>query len=510
MTTKNDLESDDEWEDMEEEEEENQPCRDLFSSRVFHNVSDMLENCKAVHKFDLCSFCKAKNLDFYGRIKLINFIRSENPHPSALIQAESPFPWTNEKYLKPVLSEDPILHWGGDLDSDSDDAPSLEDNEPTETLQLNAEPVSDAALARARELEEDLTEARNQLDRMRNVVQDLVAGDSQKDSTAQESDDESSGDEDSYFGSYSHFGIHREMLQDKVRTDAYRDFMMSNKALFHGKIVLDVGCGTGILSMIAAQCGAKKVIGVDNSKVLYNAMEIVRENKLESTVTLIKGKIEDVHLPVQKVDIIISEWMGYFLLFESMLESVLFARDRWLSPGGKVFPDKFSIHVAAFDDEKMWKSHIGYWDDVYGFQMGCMKKAATAEAVIATVNSEAVLTDSCLVKTIDVESISEKELDFESDFQLKVLRTGSCAGLVGYFDVEFNGDNAKIAFSCSPSSTPTHWQQTVFFLPKPTITSQGDIIKGKIACKRNHRALEVDVTICSGLGKDYSLKYYVQ
>ena len=47
-------------------------------------------------------------------------------------------------------------------------------------------------------------------------------------------------------------------------------------------------------------------------------------------ITLIKGKVEDVQLPVDKVDIIISEWMGYFLLYESMMNTVLFARDKWL------------------------------------------------------------------------------------------------------------------------------------------------------------------------------------
>ena len=50
-------------------------------------------------------------------------------------------------------------------------------------------------------------------------------------------------------------------------------------------------------------------------------------------ITLIKGKIEEIELPVEKVDIIISEWMGYCLLYESMLDTVLFARDKWLVSG---------------------------------------------------------------------------------------------------------------------------------------------------------------------------------
>ncbi|KAH6936248.1 hypothetical protein HPB50_015041 [Hyalomma asiaticum] len=66
---------------------------------------------------------------------------------------------------------------------------------------------------------------------------------------------------DYYFDSYAHFGIHEEMLKDEVRTATYRNSMYHNKHLFKGKVVLDVGCGTGILSMFAAKAGAAKVIG---------------------------------------------------------------------------------------------------------------------------------------------------------------------------------------------------------------------------------------------------------
>lgn len=47
-------------------------------------------------------------------------------------------------------------------------------------------------------------------------------------------------------------------------------------------------------------------------------------------VSIIKGKVEEVELPVEKVDIIISEWMGYCLFYESMLNTVIYARDKWL------------------------------------------------------------------------------------------------------------------------------------------------------------------------------------
>merc|ERR1712119_141053 len=73
---------------------------------------------------------------------------------------------------------------------------------------------------------------------------------------------------DYYFDSYAHFGIHEEMLKDEVRTETYRKSILDNTHLFKDKIVLDVGCGTGILSMFAAKAGAKKVIGIDCSNII--------------------------------------------------------------------------------------------------------------------------------------------------------------------------------------------------------------------------------------------------
>ncbi len=122
--------------------------------------------------------------------------------------------------------------------------------------------------------------------------------------------------------------------------------------MFEGKIVLDVGCGTGILSIFASRAGAKHVYAVDNANIAIHARTILKENNLQDKITVIKGKIEEIELPVEKVDIIISEWMGYFLLYESMLDCVLFARDKYLKPDGLLFPDRAVIHLASIEDEE--------------------------------------------------------------------------------------------------------------------------------------------------------------
>lgn len=77
------------------------------------------------------------------------------------------------------------------------------------------------------------------------------------------------------------------MLEDDPRTSAYKNAIMSNKAFFEGKVVMDVGCGTGILSIFCAQAGAKKVYAIEASKIAGLAKEIVKENKFEDVIEVI-------------------------------------------------------------------------------------------------------------------------------------------------------------------------------------------------------------------------------
>ncbi len=83
---------------------------------------------------------------------------------------------------------------------------------------------------------------------------------------------------------------------------------------------MDVGSGTGLLSLFSAQAGAKHVYAVEASPGIYELSKaIIQANKLENKVTVINGEIEKIELPVEHVDIIVSEWMGFYLVHESML-----------------------------------------------------------------------------------------------------------------------------------------------------------------------------------------------
>ena len=106
------------------------------------------------------------------------------------------------------------------------------------------------------------------------------------------------GDHDYYFGSYSNYYIHEEMLKDTVRTRAYQRAIMENPSVFKDKIVMDIGSGTGILSIFAAKGGAKHVYAIENAEIALFSRKIIESNGLSKTITVIKGKMEEIELPV--------------------------------------------------------------------------------------------------------------------------------------------------------------------------------------------------------------------
>uniref|UniRef100_A0A1A8PMM6 Protein arginine N-methyltransferase 3 n=1 Tax=Nothobranchius rachovii TaxID=451742 RepID=A0A1A8PMM6_9TELE len=462
-------------------EEESQPVSCLFCDKVLGSVPAILQHCTSDHEVSLISIIRKHDLDDYGYIKMINFIRSTKCSPSCLMGLpDGPLPWESEDFLRPALQDDPLLQ--------ADPEEFCGSEEPGSSGGSSSR-THDALLRRTQAAEEGLARTLEDVNKLRLLVQGLfldaeTSKSGELGAVAKLREDE----DEAYFSSYGHYSIHEEMLKDKVRTESYRDFMYGNAEVFRDKVVLDVGCGTGILSMFAARSGAKKVIAVDQSEIIYQAMDIVRSNNLEDKITLIKGRIEDIKLPVEKVDIIVSEWMGYFLLYESMLDSVLYARDLYLADGGSVYPDLCNISLVAVGDIQKHQDRIAFWDDVYGFNMACMKKAVVHDAVAEVVNADTLISEPTVIQTIDCNTVCLSELEFTTDFCLKILNTADCTAIVGYFDIFFDkGCSNKVMFSTGPQVTKTHWRQTVFLLEKPLSVQAGDELQGKIVVRKNKK-----------------------
>ncbi|XP_043824971.1 protein arginine N-methyltransferase 8 isoform X3 [Dromiciops gliroides] len=271
---------------------------------------------------------------------------------------------------------------------------------------------------------------------------------------------------DYYFDSYAHFGIHEEMLKDEVRTLTYRNSMYHNKHVFKDKVVLDVGSGTGILSMFAAKAGAKKVYGIECSSISDYSEKIIKANHLDNIITIFKGKVEEVELPVEK------------------------------KPGGLMFPDRAALYMVAIEDRQYKDFKIHWWENVYGFDMTCIRDVAMREPLVDIVDPKQVVTNACLIKEVDIYTVKTEELSFTSAFCLQIQRNDYIHALVTYFNIEFTKCHKKMGFSTAPDAPYTHWKQTVFYLEDYLTVRRGEEIYGTISMKPNAKNVrDLDFTV---------------
>uniref|UniRef100_A0A182J705 type I protein arginine methyltransferase n=1 Tax=Anopheles atroparvus TaxID=41427 RepID=A0A182J705_ANOAO len=279
---------------------------------------------------------------------------------------------------------------------------------------------------------------------------------------------------EAYFDSYEDLKIHELMLSDKPRQAAYQSAIVGNRNLFAGKTVLDVGAGTGILSLFCAQAGARRVYAVEASNLARLARAVVAENKFDHVIEVSECRVEEFRLPDdERVDIIVSEWMGFFLLHEGMLDSVLYARDQFLKPSGLMFPNTATIYVAPCSVP----SRFDQWESLSGVSMRCFGEAlrgqCAAKPEVLTVAPEHLLHEGHVMTWLDLKEVTTEELNSIESKEVLVAQTeGKLQGFCIWFDCTFPTDETggqtktEVILSTNPSAPETHWKQTVILLPE--------------------------------------------
>ena len=311
--------------------------------------------------------------------------------------------------------------------------------------------------------------------------------------SSQQTIDSKKGDLQYYWDSYSSINIHEQMIGDYTRTHTYEEAIKNCN--IKGKIVLDVGCGLGILSLFAARAGAKHVYAIERAGIYDKAIEVIKQNGYEDVITVIHGRIEDIELPVKQVDVIISEWMGYNLLYESMLGSVLYARDKYLVEGGLILPNQCRIYLNGITDEWYYENKINFWRNVYGFNMTPMRADVLKEPVVDSLQAGNVVTSDCKVFDVDINTMKYEDQNFTADFEIVADREDFIYGFSTWFDVVFPVSNEIL--STSPYSNETHWHQCMFYLDEPITIAKGEKIKGTYSSKfndKNPRFLDMTIT----------------
>jgi len=470
-------------------------------------------------------------------MKLVNYIREQvksgNPKPD--VSSRELF--QDDCYLQPTLPDDALLFSLDDICNFETVTPRhLDPDSPS-----NSSSKKDAS-ATVTGLEERMRSMQAEFDSYRQMVQRTLddrwtaTGTSQSASNAHTLHT-ASGDRDTdYFDSYSYNDIHETMLKDTIRTDSYRDFIYENKNLFQGKTVLDVGCGTGILSMFCARAGAAKVIAVDNSSIIDKAKANIRANKLEDTITCIRGKIEQVTLPVDSVDIIVSEWMGYCLLFEAMLDSVVWARDRYLRPDGLMVPSHCTLRISPITDQDYIADSVDFWHDVYGFNMTAMMENIYDDVLIRHLAEDSICAPASTFIQLSLHTVKVSDLSFTRPFSVTLARDlEALDGWCVYFDTFFlssrsaelpQGANAVewqsntalgTAFTTGPAGKETHWRSGVMLIDPSKHSrrayKQGDCVEGTVSYKKrneNQRGLDVELQwACHGKDSERKQTWFI-
>ncbi|KAE8632986.1 hypothetical protein XENTR_v10001736 [Xenopus tropicalis] len=288
-----------------------------------------------------------------------------------------------------------------------------------------------------------------------------------------------------YFQFYGCLSQQQNMLQDYVRTTTYHKAILQNHVDFNNKVVLDVGCGSGILSFFAVQAGARKVYAVEGSSVAKYAEMLVISNNLSEKISIIRGKIEEITLP-EYVDVIISEPMGYMLFNERMLESYLHSK-KWLKPKGMMFPAFSDIHLAPFSDEQLYTEHYSranfwYQQCFYGVNLAGLRSAAVDEyfrqPIIDTFDIR-ILMARTVKYTVNFIDGKEEDLHrMEIPFVFHMVQSGLVHGLAIW---------VTVWLSTAPTEPLTHWYQVRCLLQTPLFAKEGETLSGKVLLQANKR-----------------------
>ena len=270
---------------------------------------------------------------------------------------------------------------------------------------------------------------------------------------------------------YSTLAGQGSMLQDSVRCKAFQRAI--TETVTPGCAVLDIGAGTGILSMFAAQAGARVVYAVEQTQIAEAAREIIGENGLRDQITVIQNDMAAIELP-EKVDVIVSEWLGGYGADENLLPVVVLARDRWLKPGGRMIPSSATALLAPAFDEFLQRD-VDFWrSDPYGIDLDLISRATAREFRCSCnhVTMKHILCDPKVMWEIDAMTYAHEDAIKPFICQLEFIadRDVEFNCLAAWFRAPLTED---IVLTNGPSDPDTHWGRHILPVGKIVHAAKG-------------------------------------
>lgn len=267
---------------------------------------------------------------------------------------------------------------------------------------------------------------------------------------------------------------HVPMMNDTIRNNAYYEALKN--AVTADSDVFEIGTGSGLLSMMSAKLGARKVTTCEATPIIAaTAQRVISANGLDKRINVISSRSNDVAVGAgldDKADILVSEIFSSELLAENVLSSIEDAKHRLLKQGARVIPAQGSIMVALFGGEDIRSNLIV--EDSCGFNLRPFNSIVAKKQFVHRNDLHVnLLTD-------DVEAF---HFDFQNDgffpSQAKILRipiksAGRCYGIVQWIRLQMDKDTV---FENHPSvkAPASSWQLCTYISPSPIDVKPGQV-----------------------------------
>lgn len=307
------------------------------------------------------------------------------------------------------------------------------------------------------------------------------------------------------FGASASLPTHHALLTDVPRVMAYQRAIAASCA---GKVVVEVGCGSGILSIFAARAGARKVIAIEEMEIADLAARMIDANGCREVVELRRSNSRNVVLD-EPADVIVHEIFGVDPFEENLLPAIADARRRFLKPGGQLLPHRVEVLCLGLEvaepprhDRERMLAEAAELGGLYGVDFSpYVEMLRTAEVRSLPSASHdgteplfrpRVLSEPCQVLDLD---LYDESPDLEAQLRarpLQIIRRGSLNGLILYFRAHLD---AHTVLSTGPFAPLTTWGRRVTPVASPLAVSPGETatVEAELRTRLGKQALHVAV-----------------
>jgi len=260
---------------------------------------------------------------------------------------------------------------------------------------------------------------------------------------------------------------HRGLLQDEIRTNAFREAI--RRAVSPGSVVLDLGAGSGILSFFACEAGARRVFAIDATHTADLASFLSRQLGYSDRIRVFHERSTKVELP-EPADVLVTETLGAFAFDERILSSVIDARARLLKPDAVIIPRRVDLYLVPVDNASIYERSVSWWTSrPYGFDLSALAVFASNIVFVGNVGRDSFLATPEMVIAADLATIATP--DVAGSVHFTATRGGLMHGFAGWFRATL-GDGIEL----SNEKPGTNWEHVFLPLQSPIAIEAGTAI----------------------------------